>query len=74
MLVYDVTNSESFERIRFWHEELFKVADPLLPLLLIGNKIDKEDERKVSEREGKELAEELGAIYMEVNHSLPVVT
>jgi len=40
-MVYDITNSTSFEDIdRFWIKEVTNYAEKNVELLLIGNKID----------------------------------
>jgi Ras-related protein Rab-7A len=45
MLVYDVTNKESFERLETWKTEFLIQAQPKrpesFPFLLVGNKIDR---------------------------------
>ncbi|CAF3975675.1 unnamed protein product, partial [Rotaria sp. Silwood2] len=40
LIVYDVTNAESFSRIRRWIEEINKYCDGNIPKVLIGNKDD----------------------------------
>lgn len=41
VIVYDVTNSRSFEDVtKFWMAELSHYADENVKLLLLGNKID----------------------------------
>ncbi|CAF1248153.1 unnamed protein product [Rotaria sp. Silwood1] len=40
LIVYDVTNAESFSRIRRWIEEINKYCDENIPKVLIGNKDD----------------------------------
>ncbi len=52
-LVFDITNSKSFETVTNWREEFLLQAAPTdptsFPFVLIGNKVDKErDERKVT--------------------------
>ena len=52
-LVFDITNSKSFETVTNWREEFLlqaAPADPIsFPFVLIGNKVDKErEERKVT--------------------------
>ncbi len=65
ILVYDVTNRESFENLRrIWIKELETYANiEKIVLMVVGNKIDKEPE--VTSEEGQELAKELQALYME---------
>ena len=61
MLVYDITNHETFENIELWLKELKKYAGDV-PFILVGNKIDLQDNRLISEESGKSKAEELGAV------------
>ena len=65
-LVYDVTRPETFENVRTWHQEAVRAESDIL-IMLIANKIDKEDERKVTEEQGRQLAEELGCTYFETS-------
>ena len=49
ILVYDVTNPASFERLLTWKENFLVHASPehleAYPFILVGNKIDLKDER-----------------------------
>ena len=66
ILVYDVTNHQSYENIGNWHDEIIN-ASPNISLILVGNKIDLKDEREVKLQEGNELAEKLGLSYIETS-------
>ena len=55
-LVYSVTSRESFNNLKYWIEKLRKKA-PTIRIILIGNKCDDKDNRKVSYEEGKEISE-----------------
>ena len=57
MLVYDITDLESFQHMKKWID-LVKNYNDKLPTILVGNKIDKDDERIVTEEEGNNLAKE----------------
>ncbi|KAI9906715.1 hypothetical protein PsorP6_004500 [Peronosclerospora sorghi] len=54
VLVYDITNSKSFEKLDTWRDEFLAQAGPrdpeAFPFLVLGNKVDKQSERKVSEK------------------------
>lgn len=60
LLVYDITNNESFENTANWLKELTKFAGDV-PFILIGNKKDLQDDRLISEENGKEKGDKLGA-------------
>ena len=57
LLVYDITDSMSFKNIDRWADEINKDSQNTKPILLIGNKSDKDDERCISKEEGEKLAE-----------------
>ena len=56
-LVFDITNRESFDHIDKWHQGFLDNAHPsdpkTFPILLVGNKADRESERKVSREEAE---------------------
>ncbi len=65
--MYDVTNHESFEKIRTWAAQIEEYGDKNLCKLLVGNKTDKEAERTVSKQEGQSLAKSLGIDFLETS-------
>lgn len=67
IFVYDITEPSSFHRINMWVNEVANHAGSSVVKLLVGNKCDLEAERKVSTQEGKELAERLGARFLETS-------
>jgi GTPase SAR1 family protein len=62
--VYDVTDQESFDNVRFWMSEV-DANSPEVQRILIGNKADLE--RKVSKEEANALAHELGIDFWETS-------
>ena len=56
LLVYDITDKLTFDNINKWAEEINKDEEKTKPILLIGNKSDKSDERVVTKEEGEEFA------------------
>ena len=60
LLIYDISNRKSFERIDFWLKELKENnrIDELF-LYLVGNKIDMEDKRVISFQEGEKYAKKI---------------
>ena len=67
LVVYDITNRKSFENLNSWLIEIEKNGNKNVYKLLIGNKSDLEDERKVSKEEGKEFAEINGMEFFETS-------
>ncbi|KKL96890.1 hypothetical protein LCGC14_1839970 [marine sediment metagenome] len=66
MLVYDVTRWESFINIKRWYKDVMNAA-PEVILILVGNKVDLESERKVPRIEADEFARNLGLLYLETS-------
>lgn len=67
LILYDLTRKETLDHIKDWVRELLAFAGKV-PFIIVGNKADLEDERVVSEEEGKKLIEEFGALeYLETS-------
>ena len=64
-LVYDVTNKKSFLEIPKWMDEMKTYGSQDVPIILCANKTDQI--RKVSEKEGVQLASEYGLLYYETS-------
>ena len=58
LIVYDITDKKSFNSIKEWIEECQNYANDNIHMVLLGNKIDLNEERKISKEEGEELAKE----------------
>ena len=68
ILIFDITNKESFEKISFWIQDLSNKIDlDNTCLILIGNKTDLKDQRKVSVEEAQKYAEQYNIEYYEVS-------
>ncbi len=65
-LCYDITNRNSFENLNKWKQGFIENAGPddvsSFPFILIGNKVDRENERKVESREAEDWARKNGDI------------
>ena len=67
VLVYDVTDEASYEKIRDWMDQILSnIQQDEIGIVLMGNKCDME-ERNVSEEMGIKLAEELKISYFETS-------
>ena len=53
IIVYSVTSESSFQNIELWLRELRTQSSPDVKVFLIGNKIDLEEQRKISKEEGE---------------------
>ena len=67
MVVYDITNEESFEHIRQWIKDCKDLAPKSVQLVLIGNKSDLEDKRAILNQRGLELAKENNMLFFETS-------
>jgi small GTP-binding protein len=56
IIVYSIISKESFENIEQWLKDLKTYSNPDIKLFLIGNKLDLENERVISKKEGETLA------------------
>jgi small GTP-binding protein len=69
LLVYDISNRQSFLNVTKWLQEVRRhnPTTRLLPIMLIGNKIDLEHKRQVSHEEAQELADDEGLFFIETS-------
>ncbi|CAJ1349282.1 unnamed protein product, partial [Effrenium voratum] len=67
VIVYDVTRQSSFQGTRSWISDVRAERGDEAVLAVVGNKMDLASERQVSEEEGRELAKELGVMFMETS-------
>ena len=68
LLIYDITNMNSFHNLNLWFEELEKNLDlNNLYIYLIGNKADLIQEREVSYEEAKDFADKKNIPYIEIS-------
>jgi len=67
LLVYDVTDRDSFNSIRNWVAQIQQHADVNVNKILVGNKCDMQGERLVSLEEGQALAAEYGIAFFETS-------
>lgn len=67
LLVYDVTNRQSFDDIILWEKEIKNNAPENAVLILVGNKTDNKSKRVITNQEGKKIADELGIFFIEVS-------
>ena len=54
VLVYDITDEDSFQKVKNWVKELRKMLGQEITLCIVGNKIDREKDRNVSQAEADE--------------------
>ena len=68
MIVYSVASRLSFEAINTFKEEVLRMRDAdQVPIVLVGNKTDMEEERAVSTAEGKHFADLFDCPFFETS-------
>jgi Ras-related protein Rab-8A len=68
MLVYDVTQQESFQNIRQWIHDIHTHSTDLnINIMLIGNKCDMVNQKVIDTATGKALAQEYGIKFFETS-------
>ena len=65
-MVYDVSNRESFDRLNYWLNELRKVNDDPVKMVLVANKTDLYS-RCVTKKEGQTFARKHNMDYFEIS-------
>ena len=65
IIIFDVTNRETFEKARKWFQEL-KNLEKNPTIILVGNKIDLPN-REISNEEAEKLAKEYNCEFFEVS-------
>jgi len=67
MLVYDITNSKSFDNIAKWLRNIQEHANEDVEKMILGNKCDMEDKRVIPKERGESIAKENGIRFLETS-------
>ncbi|CAG9330568.1 unnamed protein product [Blepharisma stoltei] len=67
LLLYDVTNRDSFTNIERWLAEAKTNANHDITVILVGNKVDLESNRAITAEEGEKFASEHGILFIEAS-------
>jgi Ras-related protein Rab-1A len=67
ILVFDVTRSSTFSNINNWYNTAVKYGLSHIPRILIGNKVDLKDDRKIILPMAEHLSQKLDALYFETS-------
>ena len=68
ILMYDITNKKSFDSIIDWISDVKEIKGENFPMILVGNKIDLNESREVTEEMGYELAEKIQIEFFETSN------
>ena len=67
ILVYDISNRDSFDHISNWIEDCLAQSPKTVFMVLVGNKSDLNDNRKVSFQEGQDMARNNNMMFFETS-------
>ena len=67
LLLYDVTNRDSFKNLENWLIEIEKNSSEKVLKILLGNKCDLNDDREIQPDEGRAFADRNGMEFMETS-------
>ncbi len=68
LLVFAINDKESFEQIKGKYDRIKKGKHGAsVPVILVGNKVDLDDQRTVSQEDAKKLATTIGCEYIETS-------
>jgi Ras-related protein Rab-1A len=67
IIVYDITDSESFDNVKQWLNEIDRYACENVNKLLVGNKSDLDSKRQVTFEEAQAFANERGIPFLETS-------
>ncbi|CAH2224300.1 ras-related Rab-5B [Pelobates cultripes] len=67
IVVYDITNQETFARAKTWVKELQRQASPNIVIALSGNKADLTNKRMVEYEEAQAYADDNSLLFMETS-------
>ena len=68
MVVYDITDIKSFDECKKYRRKaILEKCKEDIKVMLVGNKADLEDERKISKEEGLKFAEENNYLFRETS-------
>jgi len=65
VVVYDISNTNSFAQVDRWIEDVRAERGSDVIIILVGNKTDLTDQRRVSMEQGERRAKELGVLFIE---------
>ena len=68
ILMYDVTDESTFKSVPNWIQSARDKKGENYPIILLGNKIDLADRRKVTTEEGEEIAAKNGLDFFEISN------
>ena len=68
IIMYDITSKQSFNSVYDWIQNVKNVKGENFPMILVGNKKDKEEERLIAKEEGENIAKEYKIDFFEISN------
>jgi len=65
ILIYDITNEESFNNVKNWINSIKEEAPDKVVIILVGNKVDDEENRKIKKEKGEKISQEFKLPFFE---------
>eukprot|EP01096_Ripella_sp_DP13-Kostka_P007993 TRINITY_DN2957_c0_g1_i1.p1 TRINITY_DN2957_c0_g1~~TRINITY_DN2957_c0_g1_i1.p1 ORF type:complete len:228 (-),score=75.14 TRINITY_DN2957_c0_g1_i1:227-841(-) len=67
IIVYDLTNQQTFSNVHHWIKEVDRYAVSNVPKIIVGNKSDCDTLRAVDQNTGRDFANSMGNIFLEAS-------
>ena len=67
IIVYDITDPDSFKTLEQWYQDCQSYGPKNINMVLVGNKNDLEEKRKISINEGMDFAEKYNIVFFETS-------
>ena len=67
LLVYDITNPTSFNNLTKWLRNILENANDDVQKMVLGNKCDMEEQRRISKERGEAIAKENRIMFLEIS-------
>ena len=68
LLVYNICSRPTLDEVNTTYDKILRTKDTDdVPIVIVGNKCDLEDQRQVQHDEGEQLAKELGCPFFETS-------
>ena len=67
ILGFDLTNEKTYKSISNWVQSIYKVKDQDTPVVIVGNKVDLEEQRVVTQDQARSIAQQHGMNFHETS-------
>ena len=67
--MFDLTSEKSYDQVKSWLESIIKIKGGGYPIILVGSKVEKVDERVIDKETALAMAKEIECNYHEISAS-----